>query len=84
MARTRRGQKKSAAERQLSKWTRRRILSTALFAAAGLVAVQHLLAHGGFQPLPISMGWQDLLVGYPMAILLAIGGGIAMDPDPGA
>lgn len=82
MASNRRRPKKSAADKHLSNWSTRRVLSTALFALAGLVAVQHLLAHGGFQPIPMSMGWQDLLVGYPMAILLAIAAGIAMDPNP--
>ncbi|WP_278258295.1 hypothetical protein [Nocardioides convexus] len=58
------------------------MLSWSLFGLAGLVAVQHLLAHGGFRPIPISMGWQDLLIGYPMAIALVVVGGIAMDPNP--
>lgn len=66
----------------LSSWSRRRILSWSLFGLAGLVVVQHLIAHGGFQPLPMSMGWQDLIVGYPMAIFLAIMGGITLDPNP--
>ena len=63
-------------------WTKRRVLSWSLFGLAGLVAVQHLVAHGGFRPLPISMGWQDILVGYPTAIVLAIIGGIMLDPNP--
>lgn len=82
MASIRRRAKKSAVDKQLSNWTRRRVLSWTLFVLAGVVAVQHLLAHGGFRPLPISMGWQDLLVGYPMAIVLAIAGGLALEPKP--
>lgn len=73
---------RSDADRQLSNWTRRRVLSWSLFGLAGIVAVQHLVAHAGFRPLPISMGWQDLLVGYPMAAVLAVAGAIALDPNP--
>lgn len=73
---------KSAADRQLSNWTRRRVISWSLFVLAGFVAVQHLFAHAGFQPLPFSMGWQDLLVGYPTAAVLAVAGAIALDPNP--
>lgn len=78
----RRRAKKSDIDKQLSNWSRRRVLSWSLFALAGIIAVQHVLAHGGFRPIPISMGWQDLLLGYPMAILLAVAGGIALDPNP--
>lgn len=39
--------KKSEVDKQLSNWTKRRVLSWSLFSLAGLVAVQHLLAHGG-------------------------------------
>lgn len=74
--------RKSEAERQLSNWTTRRVLSWSLFALAGLVVVQHLLAHAGMRPLPMSMGWQDVIVGYPTAIVLAVLGGIALDPNP--
>lgn len=78
----RRRAKTSDIDKQLSNWSRRRVLSWSLFALAGIIAVQHVLAHGGFRPIPISMGWQDLLLGYPMAILLAVAGGIALDPNP--
>jgi hypothetical protein len=78
----RRRAKKSDVDKQLSNWTKRRVVSWTLFALAGIVAVQHLLAHAGFRPIPISMGWQDLLLGYPMAIVIAVVGGIAMDPNP--
>ena len=78
----RRRAKKSEIDQQLSNWSKRRALSWSLFTLAGIVAVQHVLAHGGFRPIPISMGWQDLLLGYPMAILLAVAGGIALDPNP--
>lgn len=74
--------RRSQVEKQLSVWSKRRIASCSLFGLAALVAVQHLVAHAGWRPLPISMGWQDLLVGYPMALVLAIIGGIVMDPSP--
>jgi hypothetical protein len=82
MSSIRRRAKKSDVDKQLSNWTKRRVLSWSLFSLAGLVAVQHLLAHGGFRPIPISMGWQDILIGYPTAIVLAIIGGIMLDPNP--
>ena len=82
MARIRRRAPRSAADRQLSNWTKRRVLSWSLFLLAGVIVVQHLVAHAGFRPLPLSMGWQDLLVGYPMAAILAVAGAIALDPNP--
>lgn len=82
MSSIRRRAKKSDVDKQLTNWTKRRVLSWSLFGLAGLVAVQHVLAHGGFRPLPISMGWQDILVGYPTAIGLVIIGGIMLDPNP--
>ena len=82
MSSIRRRAKKSEIDRQLSNWTKRRVLSWSLFGLAGLIAIQHLVAHSGFRPLPMSMGWQDLLLGYPTATLLAIFGGIMLDPRP--
>lgn len=82
MASIRRRARKSDVDKQLSNWTKRRIASWSLFALAALVAVQHLIAHAGWRPIPISMGWQDLLIGYPAAIVIAIIGGIVMDPNP--
>ena len=82
MSSNRRRAKKSDVDKQLSNWTKRRVLSWSLFGLAGVVAVQHLVAHGGFRPLPLSMAWQDILVGYPTAIGLAIIGGIMLDPNP--
>lgn len=66
-------------DRQLSSWTWRRITSWTLFGLALLIAIQHVVAHSGWRPLPISMGWQDLLVGYPTAGVLAIAGAILLD-----
>ncbi|GAA1130121.1 hypothetical protein [Nocardioides aquiterrae] len=82
MASIRRRARKSDVDKQLSNWSKRRIASWSLFALAALVAVQHLVAHAGWRPIPISMGWQDLLIGYPAAIVIAIIGGIVMDPNP--
>ncbi len=82
MSNIRRRAPKSAVDKQLSNWSNRRVLSWSLFALAAIVAIQHVLAHGGFRPIPISMGWQDVLLGYPMAIVLAIAGAIALDPNP--
>lgn len=81
MSSIRRRAMKSAADKQLSNRSRRRLLPWSLFALAGIVAIQHVLAHGGFDLFPISMGWQDLLIGYPTALGLAVIGGIALDPN---
>ena len=69
-------------DQQLSNWTWRRTTSWSLFVLAGIVALQHLLAHAGWRPVPLSMGWQDVFMGYPAALLLAILGGVLMDPNP--
>lgn len=82
MARIRRPGRKSAVDKQLSNWSTRRVLSWSLFGLAAIVVIQHMLAHLGLRPIPISMGWQDLLVGYPSGIVLAIIGAIALDPNP--
>lgn len=67
-------------DRQLRQWPPRRVASWSLMGLGGLVAVQHLVAHAGTRPLPFSMGWQDLVAGYPMAILLVIVGAMLLDP----
>ncbi len=66
-------------DRQLNTWTWRRITSWTLFGLALVIVVQHVFAHAGWQPLPFSMGWQDLLVGYPTAGLLAIIGAFMLE-----
>lgn len=82
MSSIRRRARKSDVDKQLSMWTKRRILSWSLFGAAIVIIVQHWIAHMGYKPIPLSMGWQDLLIGYPTGLLLAIAGGIALDPNP--
>ena len=72
----------SELDRQLSPWTRRRILSWTLFTLAIVVALQHLVAHAGWRPIPMGMGKQDLFLGYPMAILLALIAAMTVDPRP--
>lgn len=66
--------------RQLRHWPPRRIAAWSLFALAVVVAVQHIIAHGGFRPIPLNMGWQDLLIGYPMAGLIFIVGLFVLEP----
>lgn len=82
MSSTRRRARKSEVDKQLSRWTKRRILSWSLFGTAIVTVVQHWIAHMGYQPVPISMGWQDLLIGYPTGLVLAIVGGISLDANP--
>lgn len=69
-------------DRQLAGWSPRRALAWSLFVLAAAVAVQHVLAHSGWRPLPLTMGWQDLLVGYPMAAFLALAGLFALPASP--
>lgn len=78
----RRAQRSDQIDHSISSWSRRRVLSWTLFVLAGLIMVQHLVAHAGFRPLPISMGWQDTLIGYPTAAVLALAGLFSLDPNP--
>lgn len=65
-------------DRQLRTWPPRRILAWALFGVAVVVAAQHMTAHLGWRPVPLSMGWQDVLIGYPAAAVLAIIGAFSL------
>ncbi len=58
--------------RQLRVWTPRRIFGWSLAVVAMAVAVVHWTAHIGYRPIPLSMGAQDLLLGYPAAALLGV------------
>jgi hypothetical protein len=73
---------KSSVDRQLSNWSKRPIRSWSLFGLAGVIALQYFLSRGGFQLIPLSMGWQDLPIGAPTAAVAAIAGGFALDPNP--
>lgn len=66
--------------RQLRRWPPRRIAAWALFVLGGLIAGQHIVAHLGVRPLPLTMGWQDLLVGYPTALFVVILGAFVVEP----
>ena len=66
--------------RQLRGWTRRRLSAWTLFVLAALIGGQHVLAHLGVRPLPLTMGWQDLLVGYPTAFLVLIVAAFVLEP----
>ncbi len=56
---------------------RRRHTAQALFTAAGLVAVGHILEHAGLVQL-FNPALEDIAVGFPTAGGLAIAGGIAL------
>jgi hypothetical protein len=58
-------------------YARRRFFGWALVALAIVVFVQHLMTHLGFFTL-ISPGLADIVAGYPLALLLGIGGGIVL------
>ncbi|MGH2683395.1 MAG: hypothetical protein ACRDIX_09210 [Actinomycetota bacterium] len=61
----------------VASYRRRRILGWSLAGLAVVVFVQHLLTHMGFFTL-ISPGWDDLVAGYPLALLLAVGSAIVL------
>lgn len=61
----------------LAQYRRRRAAGWALVALGVAIGVQHWLAHLGLFHV-ISPGWDDLVVGYPMAALLVIVGSIVL------
>lgn len=69
-------------DRQFRRWSRRRLVAWGLFIVAGFIGVQHVFAHLGWQPLPMTMGWQDLTVGYPTAVAVALAGLLVIGKDP--
>ncbi|MDN4175790.1 hypothetical protein QWY28_22710 [Nocardioides sp. SOB77] len=69
-------------DRQLRAWGRRRLASWTLMGGGILVALQHLVAHAGTQPLPMSMAAQDIFLGYPSALILVLVGALLADPHP--
>lgn len=69
-------------ERKLRGASRRLWITRLLWLAAGVVVVVHLLAHSGWRPIPLTMGWQDLLIGYPMAGALALAALFAWGSTP--
>lgn len=64
--------------RQLRVWTPRRVLGWGVIASAVVMAIIHWLAHLDVRMVPIAMGWQDLLLGYPMAMLLLVIGALVL------
>lgn len=55
----------------------RRIVAWALFALAAVIALTHVLEHAGiFQVM--SPGLEDLVIGYPAAMVIAVAGGVAL------
>lgn len=58
--------------RQLRLWTPRRVVGWTVAAVAIAVAVVHWTAHIGYRPIPLSMGAQDILIGYPAAALIGL------------
>lgn len=61
----------------LAAYRRRRAIGWTLVGLGVIVFAQHLIAHMGVFNL-ISPGWDDLLVGYPMAGLLGVAGAIVL------
>lgn len=81
-----RGLEREAARRELDRQlrgaSRRLWITRLLWLAAGVVLVVHLLAHSGWRPIPLTMGWQDLLIGYPMAGALTLAALFAWGSTP--
>lgn len=69
-------------DRQLRVWTPRRILGWAMAGIAVLVAVVHWIAHLGYPLLPLSLGWQDIILGYPVAALLGVAAAVILGSGP--
>lgn len=74
----RRRQRQREMNRQLRVWTPRRVAGWFLVALAVVMGVTHWLAHLGWRPIPLAMGWQDLMLGYPAAGFLAVVGSIVL------
>jgi hypothetical protein len=58
-------------------YRRRRVIGWTLVALGVVVGVQHLVHHMGFFTL-VSPGVDDLIAGYPLAGILAVGGAILL------
>ena len=74
--------RRQAQQQSLGGWSKRRVLSWSLFVLAAAVGVNHLFAHAGARVIPMGMGKQDLLLGYPMAGVLFLCGLFMLDPNP--
>lgn len=70
---------KEAKDKKLTpeQYARRRAIGWTMVVAGVIVGVQHWLQHLGVHEL-LSPGWADLLIGYPTAMLLAVGGAIVL------
>lgn len=72
---TQRQQAEAEARREYQNQRRRHIAAFALLAFAAVMAISHLFGHAGvFEPLSPKLA--DLLIGWPMAMLIAIVGAI--------
>jgi hypothetical protein len=58
-------------------YRRRRIVGWILVGVGVAIGIQHLVSHMGFFHV-ISAGWDDLLVGYPIAAALGIAGAVVL------
>ena len=58
-------------------YRRRRIVGWSLVGLGVAIGIQHLFSHMGFFQV-ISAGWDDLLVGYPIAAALGIAGSVVL------
>ena len=74
---TQAAQVRAAAVKARQRQKRHRIEAAALFALAAIIAITHFFEHAGTLQIA-SQGLEDLLLGYPMAAVLAIFGAIRL------
>ena len=74
---TQAAQARAAAVKDRRQRTRHQIQAAALFALAAVIAVTHFFEHAGTIQIA-SQGLEDLLLGFPMAAVLALLGAIRL------
>ncbi len=66
--------------RSYASYRRRRLASWALIGGGVVVGVSHFFEHFGLLKI-FSLGVEDVLIGYPTAVLLAVGGLMLLPPS---
>jgi hypothetical protein len=68
-----------ARQRKLREIKKRQATAGILFTAGGVVAISHVMEHAGVFHV-FSSGADDLVMGYPMALLLVVFGAVRLGP----
>lgn len=69
----RRLQANAALRRELRHNSRRHVIAYVMWAVAGIMAIGHFFEHLGTFTI-VSSGFEDLVLGWPMAMLIAVAG----------